>query len=74
MRKKNWVFFGSAMLLLAVSLIVFRSAASDKKKAAPPTCCKRSGQYSGEKKQSGPGELIIENLSRQFISLAIFKH
>lgn len=68
MRLSNRLLFGSLLLLTAAVFIVIRSSATGKKKVSAPTCCKKSRNACTESGQpSRPGELIIDNLSRQFI-------
>jgi hypothetical protein len=75
MQQRNWMIPGIAMILLVLSLIVFPSATTDKKKNAPATCCKKSmKECGGENKTKAPGQLIMDNFSRQFISISFFIH
>ncbi len=72
MQQKNWIFFLGVLVLLGVSLVVLKSSASDGKRQAPSTCCKKSQPCRCQKKDNGPGELIMEDLSHQFISITPF--
>jgi hypothetical protein len=67
MQKKNRTFFGLIALLLAASLFLLHSSAPVQEN---PTCCKKSlNKCSDNKNSSAPGEMIMETMSRQFISL-----
>ena len=75
MQKRNWMIPGIAMILLVLSLIVFPSATTDKKKNTHPTCCKKlMKECGGDNKTKAPGQLIMDNFSRQFISIAFSIH
>ncbi len=66
MAKRIWIISGITLLLTAV-LFVMLSSATGKTKTTPPTCCKKSNQCKEGNKADDPADLIIENLSRQFI-------
>ena len=76
MQKSNQVIITAVAVLLAVGAIVLTSSASGKnKKATAPVCCKKMERKceSGNKK-TGSGELIMDNMSRQFISIFSFNY
>jgi hypothetical protein len=68
MRKKIWIISGITMVILATGLFAVLNSASGKSKIERSTCCKKSKPCKTEK-TGRPGELIMDNLSRQFISL-----
>jgi hypothetical protein len=74
MQKKKIFLFSAALLIAAASLIALLSSASPEKTTNPDkgaTCCQKSLSPCEEKdKSSGPGVMIMENLSRQFISIS----
>ena len=67
MRKKIWIISGITMVILATGLFAVLTA-SGKSSIERSTCCKKSKPCKTEK-TGRPGELIMDNLSRQFISL-----
>ncbi|HUR66998.1 MAG TPA: hypothetical protein VMZ03_11680 [Chitinophagaceae bacterium] len=71
MKKSNRLILAAIILALTLGAIVLTSSASDKNKNIPlPTCCKKvESQCPLENKKSRSGELIMDNMSRQFISL-----
>jgi hypothetical protein len=75
MQQRNWMIPGIAMTLLVLSLFVFPSATTNKKITTPPTCCKKTmKECGGDNKTKAPGQLIMDNFSRQFISISFFNH
>ncbi|MGQ0738134.1 MAG: hypothetical protein ACT4OJ_03655 [Bacteroidota bacterium] len=73
MKKKTHFIITAFALALGAGIIVLTSSASDKKKTQSPSCCQKTEkQCSEENKKSGSGELIMENMSRQFISISPF--
>jgi hypothetical protein len=71
MKKSNRLILTAVAILLASVAIVLTSSASDKKKkTVSPTCCKKIETKCGpNNKKTGSGELIMDNMSRQFISI-----
>ena len=80
MQKKNWLYVILATALLVTGLTVFTSSAPIEKQeiVTPiPTCCKEkmSECTPVKKKATNPSsEMIIDNLSRQFISIPVFSY
>ncbi len=73
MRKKNWIYFAALAILVAVSFIVLTSSASNVKVKESPTCSKKkTGECNAVPKKAGSGEMIMDNMSRQFISITTF--
>lgn len=71
MKKINLLFLTAVVVALTTALISLTSSASDGKKIETPTCCKKKTQECGtENRKSGSGELIMETMSRQFISIS----
>ena len=54
-----------------MTLLLFNSSAPDEKKKIP-TCCKQNVTDCPENNINNSGEMIIENMSRQFISISAF--
>jgi hypothetical protein len=67
MQKKNLAFFGVIAILLAASLFLLPSSSPVQQ---TPTCCKKYPEKCSNKESNAPGEMIIDNMSRQFISLS----
>lgn len=77
MQKKNWLFLTVVTTLLVTGLMVFSSSAPVQRMATPtPTCCKQNMSECPAKKKAtnASGEMIIDNLSRQFISVPVFSY
>lgn len=73
MRKNNWIYLALVAIIVATSFIVLTSSASDVKAKESPTCCKKkAAECSPGIKKTGNGDLIMENMSRQFISISAF--
>jgi hypothetical protein len=70
MKKKNWILPGLvAFLVVAGSLTVgFSSRASVQKQKNNSTCCQKMKECSPEDAAS-PGGTILDNLSRQFMTV-----
>ncbi|MEP6700334.1 MAG: hypothetical protein ABJA85_03435 [Bacteroidota bacterium] len=67
MKKKNWALFAITAVLLAIGLIAFMpsSPATEEK----PACCQKLMNKCGEKEKTPPDDILMESLSRQFISI-----
>lgn len=75
MKKKNWILYTGAALLIAAGFIVLTSSSSPVKKEVSPTCCKKADmECKPELRESGPVELNMDNMSRQFISVTPFSY
>ncbi len=77
MKKKNWILSGlAAFLIVAGSLAIgFSSRASSvqKQKADPAaTCCQKTNQCTD--KTGGSGEILLDNVSRQFMTIFAAGH
>lgn len=73
MRKNNWIYLALAALIVATGFFVLTSSASGVKPNESPTCCKKKATDCGtETRKTGNGDLIMENMSRQFISISAF--
>ena len=75
MQTKNWLFTILFAALLVTSFVLLNSSAPVKKvpvKVESSVCCKQKmGTCTpSTEPQNSSGEMIIENLSRQFISVA----
>ena len=80
MHTKNWIFSLLFAALLVTSFVLLNSSAPVKKtpvKVEDAVCCKElpAGNQVGKctpetKPQNAAGEMIIDNLSRQFISIS----
>ena len=74
MQTKNWLFTILFAALLVTSFVLLNSSAPVKKapvKVETSVCCKQKiGTCTPSEPQNSSGEMIIENLSRQFISVA----
>jgi len=71
MKNKNWVIPGLIAILVASSFLVigFSSHASAQKEKS--TCCsQKMKSCDGRIKSAVPGDLIMENLSRQFLGIS----
>ena len=73
MQTKNWIYSLLFAALLVTSFVLLNSSAPVKKtpvKVEAPVCCKQKiGTCTpSAKPENSTGEMIIENLSRQFIS------
>jgi len=73
MRKNNWIYLALIAIIVATGFFVLTSSASEVKAKESPTCCKKKATdcETGIKK-TGNGDLIMENMSRQFISISAF--
>ena len=62
------------VLLVAAFLLLNSASPIKKKKTSPatPTCSKLETKECVENKTNSSGEMIIDNLSRQFISIPAF--
>jgi hypothetical protein len=77
MKKKNWILTGLVTFLLASSFLFigFSSHASAQKNKST-CCCQKMSVSSGGKncaartKSSASGEMILENLSTQFLFIS----
>ena len=73
MRKNNWIYIALIAIIVATGFFVLTSSASDVKVKESPTCSKKKGTECGSGiKKTGNGDLIMENMSRQFISIPAF--
>ena len=73
MRKNNWFYIALIAIILATGFFVLTSSASEVKVKESPTCCKKKATDCGPGiKKTGNGDLIMENMSRQFISIPAF--
>jgi heme A synthase len=74
MKKSNRLILAALVLVLALGTIVLTSSASGKNKTIPsPTCCKKiESKCTPETRKNSSGELIMDNMSRQFISIFSF--
>jgi hypothetical protein len=73
MQKKNFLSVALFTALLVMALFLLNSSAPAEKKKTP-TCCKQSMKECPENNINSSGEMIIENLSRQFISITAFSN
>lgn len=75
MKRNNQVFF-SLMAMFVVFFITIMSFTSGQmkeyNKQAEPTCCKKTKAKCTEGKKNGPADLMLESMSRQFISISAF--
>lgn len=70
MKKINILFITAAFLVLATAFITLTSSSSSSKKAEAPTCCqKKNMECDSNAPKNGTGELIMESMSRQFITI-----
>ncbi len=70
MRLTYRLLIGGLPLLLAAGLILSNSPAKGTKKNSAPTCCKKSpSACPGQSPKNRKGELIMDNMSRQFIMI-----
>jgi hypothetical protein len=70
MQRKNRIFFGVTAVLLAASLVLLRSFTPAPAAVQEiPACCKKATEKCTDTKNNNPGGMIIDNMSRQFISL-----
>jgi hypothetical protein len=64
--------------LLVAAFLLFNSSTPVEKKETPatpaPTCCKQNTKECVDSKTNGSGDMIIDNLSRQFISIPVFSN
>lgn len=71
MKKKNWILPGLvAILVVAYFLMVGFSprAAAQKEKS---TCCtQKMKSCEGENNSDTPGDMMLDNISRQFLSIS----
>ena len=71
MKKINLLFIAAFVIAIGTAFISLTSSASDGKNVESPTCCQKKAQECGtDNKQGGNGELIMESMSRQFISIS----
>jgi len=73
MRKNYWTYLALAALIVATGFLVLTSSASEVKPQEAPTCCKKSTEKClPANKKTGNGDLIMESMSSQFISISAF--
>ena len=73
MKKINILFITAAILVLATAFITLTSSSSSSKKEETPTCCqKKAPACDINAPKNGNGELIMESMSRQFITVTPF--
>ncbi len=74
MKRKNYLLFSLLTVLLTAALVILSSSSSTEKapKQAVPTCCKKTKVNCPETKKDIPADLMLESLSRQFISISSF--
>ncbi len=79
MRKKNWISLTVLSVLIVAGFIVLQATTSSKKVKEPvkkqeQTICSsiKTQECNPAKKAEGPGEMLMESLSRQFLSISIF--
>ena len=67
MKNKNWILFAIIAVLLPTGLIAFSpsSPVTEQK----PACCQKLMNKCGEKEKTAPDDILMESLSRQFISI-----
>ena len=73
MQKKAILSLMLVTAVLVAAFLLFNSAAPAEKKEEP-TCCKEKTEECVENKTNSSGEMIIDNLSRQFISIPVFSN
>ncbi|MEK7226943.1 MAG: hypothetical protein AAB221_14830 [Bacteroidota bacterium] len=73
MKKKNWILPGIlAFLVFGSSLVVgFSSRASSKTEKNNATCCSEKKMKECSGKPFEPGEMSLDNLSTQFLSIPV---
>ncbi len=70
MKKINILFISAAILVLATAFITLTSSSPNSKKVEDPTCCqKKLPECDTKTPKNGTGELIMESMSRQFITV-----
>lgn len=76
MQKRTILSVTLITALLVAAFLLLNSAAPVEKKETPatPTCCKQKMKECVENKTNSSGEMIIDNLSRQFISIPVFSN
>lgn len=77
MKKIYWTYLALTALIMATGFFVLTSSASNGKVEDAPTCCKKSmnkgmNDCQPVKKNTGNGDLIMESMSSQFISISAF--
>lgn len=73
MKKINLLFIATFIIAIGTAFVSLTSSASDVKKAEAPTCCKKKAtECPTENKKNSSGEMIMESMSRQFISMSPF--
>lgn len=70
MKKINLLFIVAFVIAIGTAFVSLSSSASDGKKEPAPTCCKKKAVKCDDTKKSGSGELIMESMSSQFISIS----
>ncbi|MFN8289059.1 MAG: hypothetical protein U0U70_02260 [Chitinophagaceae bacterium] len=69
MKRSTLIVIVTAAIFISGLVLTVSSSASGEKKKETPSCCKFGTECGGKIKKSGSGELIMENMSRQFISI-----
>ncbi len=70
MKKINILFITAAILVLGTAFITLTSSSPSSKKVEAPTCCqKKAPACDINATKNGTGELIMESMSRQFITV-----
>jgi hypothetical protein len=79
MQKRTILSVTLITALLVAAFLLLNSAApvtpvEKKETPAAPTCCKEKTKECVENKVNSSGDMIIDNLSRQFISIPVFSN
>ncbi|HEY6062587.1 MAG TPA: hypothetical protein VIV35_03200 [Chitinophagaceae bacterium] len=75
MTKKNWILPGLvAILVAAYFLMVGFSPSATASKDKSTCCCQKMKNCAVKTRGSASGEMILENLSRQFLSISPFEY
>lgn len=73
MKKKNWILPGLVAILVAAYFLMVGFSPRPPAQKDQPTCCTQKMKNCAAKPNSqGSGEMILENLSRQFLSISPF--
>jgi hypothetical protein len=70
MKKKNWILTGLVVVIAASCFLIIGSASYALPQKDQSTCCSQKMKNCAAKSDSpASGEMFMENLSRQFLSI-----
>jgi hypothetical protein len=73
MKKKNWILPGLVVILMAAYFLMVGFSPRAAAQIEKSTCCtKKMKNCEGRNNSATPGDIILENFSRQFLIISSF--